>query len=78
MASKTNGEIFGTATVGERGQVVIPAEIRKSFRIKPGDKLVVLGKAGHMFSFVRAEEFSRFINQASTAMLKIKNKNLIA
>ena len=33
----------GTATVGERGQVVLPADARKAFNIKPGDKLFVLG-----------------------------------
>ena len=34
---------YGTATVGERGQVVIPAEARKKFRIHPGDKVLVMG-----------------------------------
>ncbi|MDH7571021.1 MAG: AbrB/MazE/SpoVT family DNA-binding domain-containing protein [Armatimonadota bacterium] len=31
----------GTVTVGERGQVVIPAEVRKQFGIESGDKLLV-------------------------------------
>ncbi|MDH7600937.1 MAG: AbrB/MazE/SpoVT family DNA-binding domain-containing protein [Armatimonadota bacterium] len=34
---------FGAATVGDRGQVVIPAEARKKLGINPGDKLLVLG-----------------------------------
>jgi AbrB family looped-hinge helix DNA binding protein len=34
---------FGSVTVGERGQVVIPAEARKRYRIETGDKLLVLG-----------------------------------
>lgn len=33
---------FGAATVGDRGQVVIPAEVRKKLGINPGDKLLVL------------------------------------
>ncbi|MCL5105213.1 MAG: AbrB/MazE/SpoVT family DNA-binding domain-containing protein [Armatimonadetes bacterium] len=33
---------YGSATVGERGQVVIPAEARKQFDIHPGDKLLVM------------------------------------
>ncbi|MCE5199943.1 AbrB/MazE/SpoVT family DNA-binding domain-containing protein [bacterium] len=33
---------YGTATVGERGQVVIPAEVRKKFNINPGDKVLVM------------------------------------
>ena len=31
---------YGSVTVGERGQVVIPAEARKQYGIKPGDKLL--------------------------------------
>lgn len=37
---------YGAATVGERGQVVIPAEARKKFGINPGDKILVLGHPG--------------------------------
>ena len=33
---------FGTATVGERGQIVIPADARKRFDIEPGDKMLIL------------------------------------
>lgn len=32
---------YGAVTLGERGQVVIPAETRKEFGLKPGDKLLV-------------------------------------
>ena len=35
--------LFGTVTVGERGQVVLPKKARDLFHIKPGDLLVVLG-----------------------------------
>ena len=34
--------LVGTATVGPKGQVVIPVEVRESLSIKTGDKLVVL------------------------------------
>ena len=33
----------GAVTVGERGQVVIPADARKRFGINPGDKIFVMG-----------------------------------
>jgi len=36
--------VFGTAKVGERGQIVIPKEARELFRIKPGDTLLILGE----------------------------------
>ena len=35
--------IFGTAKVGEKGQIVIPKEARKVFGIDPGDTLLILG-----------------------------------
>ena len=36
-------KLFGTATVGTKGQVVIPADARELFDIKPGDRLYVVG-----------------------------------
>lgn len=35
--------VFGTAKVGDRGQIVIPKEAREMFGIVPGDTLLVLG-----------------------------------
>ena len=35
--------IFGVVTVGEKGQIVLPAAARKIFGIDPGDRLLVLG-----------------------------------
>ena len=32
-----------TATVGEKGQIVIPKQARELFDIKPGDTLILLG-----------------------------------
>ena len=37
--------VFGTAKVGERGQIVIPKEAREFFGIEPGDTLLILGKS---------------------------------
>ena len=35
--------LFGTAKIGEKGQIVIPKEARKLFNINPGDTLLILG-----------------------------------
>ena len=37
--------VFGTAKVGERGQIVIPKEARELFGIRPGDTLLILGES---------------------------------
>jgi AbrB family looped-hinge helix DNA binding protein len=36
-------KFYGSVTVSERGQVVVPAEARKDFNIATGDKLLVFG-----------------------------------
>lgn len=52
---------FGTSTVGERGQVVIPAEAREEFGFLPGDKLMVMRHPVHagvmLFKIDSAREF---------------------
>lgn len=37
------GKYAWTATVGEKGQIVIPKEARDIFNIKPGDTIILLG-----------------------------------
>ena len=40
---KPKGKYAWTATVGEKGQIVIPKQAREIFGIKPGDVLLLLG-----------------------------------
>lgn len=49
--------IFGMVTVGEKGQIVIPAKARKLFKIKSGDHLIVLGDEGQGLAIIRAKDF---------------------
>ena len=37
------GKYAWTATVGEKGQIVIPKQARELFGINPGDTLILLG-----------------------------------
>jgi len=37
------GKFAWTATVGAKGQIVIPREAREIFGIRPGDTLILLG-----------------------------------
>ena len=42
MERKRDTRLYGTVKVGDRGQVVIPAEARKELNINPGDLLFVM------------------------------------
>ncbi|MBR6469849.1 MAG: helix-turn-helix domain-containing protein [Lachnospiraceae bacterium] len=48
---------FGMVTVGEKGQIVIPAKARKVFDISAGDNLVILGDEGQGLAIVKPDNF---------------------
>lgn len=54
--------LFGLVTVGDKGQIVIPAKARKMFDISSGDQLVVLGDEGQGIAIVKAEDFLSLAN----------------
>ena len=51
------GKYVWTATVGEKGQIVIPAKARKLFDISAGDQLVVLGDETQGLAILKAKHF---------------------
>ena len=61
MAFPPKGKhLFGMVTVGDKGQIVIPAKARKIFEISPGDQLVVLGDEGQGLAIMKSESFLTF------------------
>ena len=54
-------KMYGTTTVGARGQVVVPAEARKDLGLKPGDRLVVMGKFGKIIALMKADQIEDFV-----------------
>lgn len=59
--------IFGTVTVGERGQIVLPKKARDIFGISHGDTLVVLGDTNPAtagLALVASDTFLRMIGHA--------------
>ena len=49
--------LFGMVTVGDKGQIVIPAKARKLFDISAGDQLVVLGDETQGLAILKAKHF---------------------
>ena len=62
-------KFYGSATVGERGQVSIPAEARRNFEITPNTKLLVFSGPGEkMLMFIKAESVTEFIANATARL----------
>lgn len=49
--------LWGTITIGNKGQIVIPKKARDTFNLKEGDRLVVLGDENEGIALVKAEAF---------------------
>ncbi len=63
ILGKKARRVFGTAKVGDRGQIVIPKEARELFGIKPGDTLLILGEEDTGLMVSRPELLSDIANQ---------------
>lgn len=64
VAPSLEGMFYGSVTVGERGQVVIPAEARKQYGIKPGDKLLAFRSPhGRGLVFVGVDHMRAMMDQ---------------
>ena len=55
--------VFGTAKVGDRGQIVIPKEAREFFGIEPGDTLLILGKSQTGLIITKPEALTDLANE---------------
>ena len=67
---------MGAATVGERGQVVIPAEARERLDIKPGDKLLVfVHPAGWGVAFVKFDKMQQAQQELENVLATMEHFN---
>ncbi len=69
---KNNDQFFGTTTVGEKGQVVIPAEARNAMGIKKGEKLLVFGMGCDMITFSKLSKVEQFASHLSVRLEAIR------
>ena len=60
--------IFGTVTIGDKGQIVIPVKARRLFHLEPGDALVVLGDENQGLALLKADFFLEMSRQLQEKM----------
>jgi len=72
-------KLYGTATIGSKGQIVIPVEAREALGLEPGDKLYIAGSASNKFlACLKEEQLQDHINKLTSNLESTKNalKNL--
>lgn len=64
---------YGSATVGTKGQVVIPLEARKRIGVKTGDKLIVLGMGEqNMLALCTVESVESMLSELDNKLKTIR------
>ena len=69
------GKCYGTATVSERGQIVIPAEARRDLGIECGAKLLVFrsgSMGGHGLVLMTAATVTEFVRDAVNRLTELE------
>jgi AbrB family looped-hinge helix DNA binding protein len=68
-------KFYGSTTVGERGQIVLPISLRRELDINKGDTLVVIGNP-HMnnITLVNQETMEQYLGFLSDNITEIRSK----
>jgi len=61
-------QLCGTVTVGTKGQVVLPKEVREKLGIKPKDQLLVFLKEGHAIGLIPAQDAKMLLEHLEEEM----------
>ncbi len=69
MQEKDGKYIFGVVKVGDKGQIVIPKDARKTYGIEPGDVLILLGDQKGM-AMIKTEIFQNVIGEAMEGLTR--------
>lgn len=70
MTQKCDVKMYGSVTVGTKGQVVIPKDVREDLDINPGDTLVVVTKHGKAIGMVKTDDMEVFMEYMKKEMRK--------
>ena len=67
-------KLFGTATVGTKGQVVIPASAREQLGVTTGDRLYVIGTPHEgVLMLLKEDQLEKFIERINLQVENLKS-----
>jgi AbrB family looped-hinge helix DNA binding protein len=70
--SPNDFKFYGLTTIGERGQIVIPKEIREVMKLKAGEKFFVFAHDDEIMAIIKPEKFNSLIKEMTGVLEKIK------
>lgn len=73
MELAENKKFYGTVTVSQRGQIAIPAQARRDFDIKPGEKLLVLADLEKGIVLTKATVMARMMTATLEGLAAIRD-----
>ena len=66
-------KFYGTVTVSERGQIVIPVDARKDFDIHTGDKLLLVGDMEQGIGIITMSMMMKLLENVEILKNLVKN-----
>lgn len=74
MKENLEGKSLAVVKVGEKGQIVIPKDMRDMFNIVPGDSLLVLADINHGIAIMKKEDYITFAKELFKKQNKVDEK----
>ena len=72
-----NFKFWGSATVGTKGQVVIPSEAREGLNIKEGDKLLIVSPPNsESIVVVKPDVLEQYMERVQTNIKDLLDKDI--
>ena len=65
-------KFLSTVRVGDKGQIVIPKEVRERFEIEPGDNLMLLADKEKGIAIVAFDGMMEFMNEAARQAMGLR------
>lgn len=63
---------YGLTTLGEKGQVVIPAEAREALSLEKGEKLLVFGLGKQVIALTKLNQIERILGHLENKLENLR------
>jgi AbrB family looped-hinge helix DNA binding protein len=62
-SDENSANFLGSATVGTKGQIVIPKAARDKFNIEPGDEVLVFGGDNEVIALIKSDKLNEIFSE---------------